>query len=133
MVAARIRKKSGEYSESLLPELRVLLVCLQALSARGMELRTTLKARVQSTGAHLLTLNDDDAERAQMRVPRATTLLRKSSGMMMAFDFEQVSTPQRESNVLSRGRILELHNNCIKLAAENVREHYVSLPLLDHC
>ncbi|KAH8955517.1 hypothetical protein BDL97_08G143400 [Sphagnum fallax] len=53
-----------------------------------------------------------------MRVARATTLLRKS-GMMMAFDFEQVSTPQRESNVLSRDRILELHNNCIKLAAEN--------------
>ncbi len=53
--------------------------------------------------------------------------------MMMAFDFEQVSTPQRESNVLSRDRILELQNNCIKLAAENAREHYVSLPLLDHC
>ncbi len=133
MVAARIRKQSGECSELLLPELRVLLVCLQALSARGMELRTPLKARVQCTGPHLLTLNDDDAERAQMRVPRATRLLRKSSGVMMAFDFEQVSTPQRESNVLSRDRILELRNNCIKLAAENVREHYVSLPLLDHC
>jgi condensin complex subunit 2 len=98
-----------------------------------MALRTPLKARVQSPGPHLLTPNDDDAERAQMRVARATTLLRKSSGMMMAFDFEQVSTPQRESNVLSRDRILELHNNCIKLAAENVRQHYVSLPLLDYC
>ncbi len=100
---------------------------------QGMALRTPLKARVQSPGPRLLTPNDDDAERAQMRVARATTLLRKSSGMMMAFDFEQVSTPQRESNVLSRDRILELHNNCIKLAAENVREHYVSLPLLDYC
>ncbi len=67
-----------------------------------------------------------------MRVARATTFLRKS-GMMMAFDFEQVSAPQLESNVLSRDRILELHNNCIKLAAENVRQHYMSLPLLDHC
>ncbi len=94
--------------------------------------RTPLKARVQSPGPHLLTPDDDDAERAQMRVARVTTLLRKS-GMMMAFDFEQVSTPQRESNVLSRDRILELHNNCINLAAENVRQHYVSLPLLDHC
>ncbi|KAH8955525.1 hypothetical protein BDL97_08G143800 [Sphagnum fallax] len=56
-----------------------------------------------------------------MTVERATTLLRKS-GMMMAFDFEQVSTPQLESNVLSRDRILELHNNCIKLAAENANE-----------
>jgi condensin complex subunit 2 len=97
-----------------------------------MELRTPLKATVQSSGPHLLTPNDDDAERTQMRVARATTLLRKS-GMMMAFDFEQVSTPQRESIMVSRDRILELHNNCIKLAAENVRQHYVSLPLLDHC
>jgi condensin complex subunit 2 len=97
-----------------------------------MVVRTPLKARVQSPGPHLLTPDDDDAERAQMRVARVTTLLRKS-GMMMAFDFEQVSTPQRESNVLSRDRILELHNNCINLAAENVRQHYVSLPLLDHC
>jgi hypothetical protein len=70
----------------------------------------------------LLKPNDDDAERAQMTVERATTLLRKS-GMMMAFDFEQVSTPQLESNVLSRDRILELHNSCIKLAGENVRQH----------
>jgi hypothetical protein len=60
-----------------------------------MELRTPLKARVQSSGPHLLTSNDDDPECAQMRVARATTLLRKS-GMMMAFDFEQVSMPQRE-------------------------------------
>jgi hypothetical protein len=97
-----------------------------------MALRTPLKAKVQSPGPHLLTPNDNDAERAQMRVARATTLLRKS-GMMMAFDFEQVSTPQRESNVLSRDRILGLHNNCIKLAAGNVRQHYVSPPLLDHC
>jgi condensin complex subunit 2 len=120
-----MRKQSGDRSALLLPELRVLLVW-------GMALRTPLKARVQSPRPHLLTPNDDDAERAQMRVARATTLLRKS-GMMMAFDFEQVSTPQRESNVFSRDRILELHHNCIKLAAENVRQHYVSLPLLDHC
>jgi condensin complex subunit 2 len=98
-----------------------------------MALRTPLKARVQSPGPYLLTPNDDDAERAQMRVARATMLLRKSSGTMMAFDFGQVPTPQRESNVLSRDRILELHNNCIKLAVENVSEHYVSLPLLDYC
>ncbi|CAK9882051.1 unnamed protein product [Sphagnum jensenii] len=45
MVAARIRTQSGQCSELLLPELRVLLVCLQALSVRGMELRTPLKAR----------------------------------------------------------------------------------------
>ncbi|KAH9555802.1 hypothetical protein CY35_08G136100 [Sphagnum magellanicum] len=98
-----------------------------------MALRTPLKARVQSPGPHLLTPNDDDAERAQMRVARATTLLRKS-GMMMAFDFEQVSTPQRESNVLSRDRILELHNNCIKLAAENkiTQRNTWDLKLIDH-
>jgi len=54
--------------------------------------------------------------------------------MMMAFDFEQVSTPQRESNVLSRDRILELHNNCIKLAAENkITQHNTwDLKLIDH-
>ncbi len=90
-------------------------------SLRGsMENRTPLKARVHSPAPCLLTPNDDDRERAQVRLARAAALRRKSG---LAPDVEErLSTMrQQESNVLSKERILELHNNCIKLAAENVR------------
>jgi hypothetical protein len=85
-----------------------------------MENRTPLKARVHSPAPCLLTPNDDDRERAQVRLARAAVLRRKSG---LAPDVEErlSTTRQQESNVLSKERILELHNNCIKLAAENVR------------
>jgi condensin complex subunit 2 len=85
-----------------------------------MENRTPLKARVHSPAPCLLTPNDDDRERAQLRLARAAALRRKSG---LAPDVEErlSTTRQQESNVLSKERILELHNNCIKLAAENVR------------
>jgi hypothetical protein len=103
-------------------------------SLRGsMENRTPLKARVHSPAPCLLTPNDDDRERAQVRLARAAALRRKSG---LAPDVEErLSTMrQQESNVLSKERILELHNNCIKLAAENkiTQRNTWDLKLIDH-
>jgi condensin complex subunit 2 len=98
-----------------------------------MENRTPLKARVHSPAPCLLTPNDDDRERAQVRLARAAALRRKSG---LAPDVEErLSTMrQQESNVLSKERILELHNNCIKLAAENkiTQRNTWDLKLIDH-
>lgn len=84
---------------------------------------TPLRIRVQSPGhALLLTPNDDETERAQVRRARAAALRRKSgfgSNIGSAFSAAAAAAAE-ESNVLSREHILELHNNCIKLAAENV-------------
>ena len=87
--------------------------------------RTPLKTRVQSPGHHLLTPNDDDYERAQVRKARAAALRRKSGiGAEIAAAGSGQATPSQDDiGVLSREHILELHNNCIKLAAENVRVH----------
>lgn len=87
--------------------------------------RTPLKTRVQSPGHHLLTPNDDDYERAQVRKARAAALRRKSGigAEIAAAGFGQATPSQDDFGVLSREHILELHNNCIKLAAENVRVH----------
>ncbi|CAK9234237.1 unnamed protein product [Sphagnum jensenii] len=98
-----------------------------------MENRTPLKARVHSPAPCLLTPNDDDRERAQVRLARAAVLRRKSG---LAPDVEErlSTTRQQESNVLSKERILELHNNCIKLAAENkiTQRNTWDLKLIDH-
>ncbi|KAH8953056.1 hypothetical protein BDL97_08G003800 [Sphagnum fallax] len=98
-----------------------------------MENRTPLKARVHSPAPCLLTPNDDDRERAQVRLARAAALRRKSG---LAPDVEErlSTTRQQESNVLSKERILELHNNCIKLAAENkiTQRNTWDLKLIDH-
>ncbi|CAM6034485.1 unnamed protein product [Sphagnum compactum] len=98
-----------------------------------MENRTPLKARVHSPAPCLLTPNDDNQERAQVRLARAAALRRKSG---LAPDVEErLSTMrQQESNVLSKERILELHNNCIKLAAENkiTQRNTWDLKLIDH-
>lgn len=94
--------------------------CAQELK-REVTMRTPLKDRVQSPGyALLLTPNDDEEERAQVRRARAAALRRKSGiGGDILAAFSSVAAPE-ESSVLSREHILELHNNCIKLAAENV-------------
>lgn len=77
---------------------------------------TPLRYRVQSPG-HALTPNDDEHERAQVRRARAAALRRKSGFGTASI---AAALAQEDSNVLSREHILELHNNCIKLAAENV-------------
>lgn len=83
---------------------------------------------MQSPGhALLLTPNDDETERAQVRRARAAALRRKSgfgSGISGSFSAAAAAATE-ESNVLSREHILELHNNCIKLAAENVSNFLV--------
>lgn len=98
-------------------------------------MRTPLKDRVQSPGyALLLTPNDDEEERAQVRRARAAALRRKSGiGGDILAAFSSVAAPE-ESSVLSREHILELHNNCIKLAAENkiTQRNTWDLKLIDH-
>lgn len=83
---------------------------------------TPLRQRIQSPGHALrLTPNDDETERAQVRRARAAALRRKSGfGSLGASLSSVAAAAAEESNVLSREHILELHNNCIKLAAENV-------------
>jgi condensin complex subunit 2 len=82
---------------------------------------TPLKYRAKSPGhALLLTPNDDETERAQVRQARAAALRRKSGFGSNVGAAISAAAAQEESNVLSREHILELHNNCIKLAAENV-------------
>lgn len=85
-----------------------------------MATRTPLKSRVQSPGGHLLTPNDDELERAQVRMARAAALRRKSGIGAEAAISPQPRASQDGSAVLSKEHILELHRNCIKLAAENV-------------
>ena len=90
------------------------------LKRREMTKKTPLKSRVQSPGGHLLTPNDDDLERAQVRIARAAALRRKSGIGAEAGISPQPRASQDGSSVLSKEHILELHSNCIKLAAENV-------------
>lgn len=62
----------------------------------------------------------DDEEQAQVPRARAAALGRKSGiGAGVFFTYASASASQ-ESNLLCWEHILELHKNCIKLAAENV-------------
>ncbi|KAG0622472.1 hypothetical protein M758_3G099900 [Ceratodon purpureus] len=96
---------------------------------------TPLKYRAKSPGhALLLTPNDDETERAQVRQARAAALRRKSGfGLNVGAALASAAAAE-ESNVLSREHILELHNNCIKLAAENkiTQRNTWDLKLIDH-
>lgn len=84
-------------------------------------MRTPLKDRVPSPSHGLLLMpNDDEKERAQMRRAREAELRRKSGiGAGIFSALASVPAPQ-EATLLSWEHILELHRNCIKLAAENV-------------
>lgn len=77
--------------------------------------RALMSARIQSpTSPFFLGSNDDQLERAQARASRAAAIRRKS----IAFHAPPPPTPDP---CLGKEQILELFQNCIKLASENVR------------
>nr|PNR50721.1 hypothetical protein PHYPA_009907 [Physcomitrium patens] len=98
-------------------------------------MRTPLKDRAVSPGQGLLLMPHDDEEQAQVRRARAAALGRKSGiGAGVFFTYASASASQ-ESNLLCWEHILELHKNCIKLAAENVeitQSNTWDLKLIDH-
>eukprot|EP01018_Ginkgo_biloba_P004018 Gb_19968 [translate_table: standard] len=93
--------------------------------------KTPLKVRTQTPAQHLLSPNDDDFERAQARAARAAASRRKST-VGNGTDNEG---PGIESHkFLGKGQILELFQNCIKLASENKinQRNTWELRLIDH-
>lgn len=90
--------------------------------AMGQKQRVPVASLIQSpTSPFFLGSNDDQLERAQARAARAASIRRKSIAANIL--------PQRDDSdpLLGKQQILELFNNCIKLASENV-----STPLFFH-
>ncbi|KAL8088056.1 hypothetical protein AgCh_037991 [Apium graveolens] len=87
-----------------------------------------LKQRAQhsSPGSSFLTSNDDQLERAQLRVAARAAIRRKAT----------VAAPSvsGSSPCLNKQNILDLFQNCIKLASENKinQKNTWELPLIDH-
>lgn len=92
--------------------------------------KTPLKERAQTPARHLFSPNDDDFERAQVRAARAAASRRKST----------VGPPDLQASgiesdkLLAKNQILELFQNCIKLASENKinQRNTWELNLIDH-
>lgn len=83
--------------------------------------RVPVASLIQSpTSPFFLGSNDDKLERAQARAARAAAIRRKSVTIN--------ALPQQDDHdsCLGKQQILELFNNCIKLASENV----CTLPIL---
>ena len=78
--------------------------------------KTPLKSRTLSPSLNILSPNNDDFERAQVRAARAASHRRKSIGLVGRGDKDY----DCEEDILGKGQILDLLQNCIKLAAENV-------------
>lgn len=77
--------------------------------------RALMSARIQSpTSPFFLGSNDDRRERAQARAARAAAIRRKSVAA-------HAPPPPNPDPCLGKEQILELFQNCIKLASENVR------------
>lgn len=85
--------------------------------------RLPMAARLQSpTSPFFLGSNDDHLERAQARAARAAAIRRKSIALNL---------PPLDADTdpcLGKEQILELFQNCIKLASENVST-YLTLSL----
>lgn len=78
--------------------------------------KVPMASRLQSpTSPFFLGSNDDKLERAQARAARAAAIRRKNVAAN--------ALPSRDDldPVLDKQQILELFQNCIKLASENVR------------
>eukprot|EP00249_Psilotum_nudum_P032004 c47091_g1_i1 orf=213-2336(+) len=98
--------------------------------------KTPLKARTHSPGQLLFSPNNDDYEKAQARAARAAAIRRKS---FVGLDGMEVDNGTRGRlsgghDVLSKEQILELFQNCIKLATENKinQRNTWDLRLIDH-
>ena len=75
--------------------------------------RTVMASRLQSpTSPFFLGSNDDKIERAQARAARAAAVRRKPAAA--------AAPPPQSDPCLDKQQILELFQNCIKLASENV-------------
>lgn len=90
--------------------------------------RAPVGSRLQSpTSPFFLGSNDDQLERAQARAARAAAIRRKNvSGTAAPHPYPSAPDP-----CLSTEQIIELFQNCIKLASENVS--ILSLPLSPMC
>ncbi|KAK6934494.1 Condensin complex subunit 2/barren [Dillenia turbinata] len=90
--------------------------------------RAPMATRLQSpTSPFLLGSNDDQLERAQARAARAAAIRRKTAAV-------SASNPLPASPCLGNDQILELFQNCIKLASENKinQKNTWELKLIDH-
>lgn len=90
--------------------------------------RALMSARIQSpTSPFFLGSNDDQLERAQARAARAASIRRKSVAA-------HAPPPPDPDPCLGKEQILELFQNCIKLASENKinQKNTWELNLIDH-
>ncbi|KAK6946984.1 Condensin complex subunit 2/barren [Dillenia turbinata] len=90
--------------------------------------RAPMATRLQSpTSPFFLGSNDDQLERAQARAARAAAIRRKTTAVAAA-------NPPSASPCLGSDQILELFQNCIKLASENKinQKNTWELKLIDH-
>eukprot|EP00250_Pteridium_aquilinum_P035725 c9866_g1_i1 orf=530-2599(+) len=94
--------------------------------------KTPLKARTLSPSQNILSPNNDDYERAQVRAARAAAQRRKSFVGLEAEKLRQNSFG--EEDLLGKDQILDLFQNCIKLSTENKinQRNTWELRLIDH-
>ncbi|KAH7434072.1 hypothetical protein KP509_07G099800 [Ceratopteris richardii] len=94
--------------------------------------KTPLKSRTLSPSQAILSPNNDDYERAQARAARAAAQRRKS---LVSLDTEKLRQKTfGEEDLLGKDQILDLFQNCIKLATENKinQRNTWELRLIDH-
>lgn len=94
--------------------------------------KTPLKSRTHSPSQNVLSPNNDDYERAQVRAARAASQRRKSFVGLEAEKSRQKIFG--EEDLLGKDQILDLFQNCIKLATENKinQQNTWELCLIDH-
>ncbi|KAI5076166.1 hypothetical protein GOP47_0008231 [Adiantum capillus-veneris] len=98
----------------------------------AMKHKTPLKSRTLSPSQAILSPNNDDYERAQVRAARAAAQRRKSLVALEADKQRQKTFG--EEDLLGKDQILDLFQNCIKLASENKinQRNTWELRLIDH-
>ncbi|MCO5582643.1 hypothetical protein L7F22_036541 [Adiantum nelumboides] len=98
----------------------------------AMKHKTPLKSRTLSPSQAILSPNNDDYERAQVRAARAAAQRRKSLIALEADKLRQKTFG--EEDLLGKHQILDLFQNCIKLATENKinQRNTWELRLIDH-
>ncbi|KAK4255322.1 hypothetical protein QN277_008335 [Acacia crassicarpa] len=97
----------------------------------GQKQRLPVSARIQSpTSPFFLGSNDDQLERAQARAARAAAIRRKA----VAAKLQSQSLDDNPDPCLNKQQILDLLQNCIKLASENKinQKNTWELNLIDH-
>ncbi|KAE9616795.1 putative condensin complex subunit 2/barren [Lupinus albus] len=94
--------------------------------------RLPIAARIQSpTSPFFLGSNDDQLERTQARAARAAAIRRKN---VIAYNLNSHSHDSESDPCLNKQQILDLFQNCIKLASENKinQKNTWELNLIDH-